>query len=646
MERLSIDIETYSSVNLQKCGIYQYAESDNFEILLFGYAIDGGEVQVVDLAKGEQIPDTVLKKLLDEKVQKWAFNAQFERICLSRYLGFPTGAYLPPEGWYCTMVWSAYMGLPQSLESVGTVLGLARQKLSEGKNLIRYFCVPCKPTKANGGRTRNLPEHGLEKWERFKAYNMRDVDVEQQIQKRLSKFPVPDVVWEEYHQNEEINDRGIRIDRTFVDQAVAFDTRSKEELTKTMKKLTALENPNSVQQLKDWLVKQGVETNSLDKKAVIELLEHTDGVAHEVLKLRKKSAKSSVKKYIAMQNAMNKDDRARGMFRFYGANRTGRFSGRLIQLQNLAQNHMPDLKEARDLVRSGNYEALEMLYDSTPQTLSELLRTAFIPKEGKRFIVADFSAIEARVLSWLAGEKWRTEVFTNGGDIYCASASKMFKVPVEKHGINGHLRQKGKIAELALGYGGAVGALKAMGALEMGLSEEELQPLVDSWRAANPHIVQLWWDVDHAVKACIKERVLMKVQGIQFLYKNGMLFVQLPCGRNLVYAKPNIGENKFGGESVVYWGMGATKKWEKIESYGPKFVENIVQGISRDILCFAMQNLKGYDIVAHVHDEVIIEADKKTTAEEICQVMSRTPSWAEELQLRADGYTCEFYRKE
>ncbi len=642
MRNLSIDLETFSDVDLSKCGVYKYSSSPNFEILLFGYSVDGGDVKVVDVAYGEKIPADIIAALSDDSVTKWAFNAMFERVCLSNYLG----EWLEPEAWKCSMVWSATLGLPLSLEDVGAVLGLEKQKLSEGKDLIRYFCVPCKPTKANGGRTRNLPEHDREKWERFKAYNLRDVEAEMQIQQRLSKFPVPDSVWEEYWQDQEINDRGIGVDMEMVAQAIAMDGRSKSELSAAMKELTELENPNSVQQMKQWLSENGMETDSLDKKAVAELLKTAPEPLGEALSLRQQLARSSVKKYQAMENAVCADGRAHGMFQFYGANRTGRYSGRIIQLQNLPQNHIPDLAQARELVKAGDFDALAMLYEDIPDTLSQLIRTAFVPQGGRKFIVADFSAIEARVIAWIAGERWRLKVFEGGGDIYCASASQMFHVPVEKHGVNGHLRQKGKIAELALGYGGSVGALKSMGALEMGLAEEELQPLVSAWRDSNPSITEFWWAVDRAVKECIKKRVSTETHGIRFDYQSGMLFITLFSGRRLAYVKPRIGENQFGGESVTYMGVGGTKKWERLESYGPKFVENIVQATARDILCYAMQTLKNCAIVAHVHDEIIIEADRRMSLSAVCEQMGRTPPWAEGLLLRADGYECDFYQKD
>lgn len=784
MKTMSIDIETYSDVNLAKCGVYKYAESPDFEILLFGYAVDGGPVQVVDLAQGETIPEEILEALTDDSITKWAFNANFERVCLSRYLtdlgrsldpfhehhplSQDCARFLNPAGWKCSMVWSAYMGLPLSLEGVGAVLNLDNQKMKEGRDLIRYFCVPCKETKTNGGRTRNLPRHAPDKWNLFKSYNKRDVEVEMAIQERLQKYPVPDQVWEEYHQDQEINDRGIAIDLELARQAVAMDTKSRESLMAALKEKTGLENPNSVLQMLGWLEARGLKSDSLGKKKVQELLKTAQEPLRSVLQLRQKLAKSSVKKYQTMEMTACKDGRARGMFQFYGANRTGRFSGRLIQLQNLVRNTIPDLSEARDLVRQGNYEALELLYDSVPDVLSQLIRTAFVPREGMKFVVSDFSAIEARVISWMAGEKWKSAAFAAGKDIYCSTASQMFGVPVVKHGVNGDLRQKGKIAELACiaegqlvltdhglipiekvtmedrvwdgenwvhhdgvvyrgerevmryagllatpdhpvyveekedpvlfraaaengyhlqrlcssivirygdppvrarvydilnagphhrftvsdclvhncGYGGSVGALKAMGAIDMGIPEEELGPLVQSWRAANPHIVDFWWQVDKAVKTAIKQRIPVQVNNLRFLCKSGMLFIELPSGRRLSYVKPRIGENKFGGESVTYEGIGVAKKWERLESYGPKFVENIVQGTARDILCYAMQTLRHCAIVGHVHDELIIECRKDVSVDAICQQMSRTPPWAEGLILRADGYECEFYQKD
>ena len=646
MQTLSIDLETYSDQPLAKTGVYRYVESPDFEILLFAYSVDGGPVQQIDLACGEKIPSEVLFALEDDKVTKWAFNANFERICLSRFLGYPTGDYLEPDSWKCSMVWAAYMGLPLSLEGVGAVLGLEKQKLTEGKDLIKYFCQPCAPTKSNGQRTRNLPEHAADKWLAFKRYNIRDVETEMSIQARLSKYPVPDSVWEEYHLDQEINDRGVGLDMKLVRQAIQMDGRSRSELTQAMKELTSLDNPNSVQQMKQWLADNGVETDTLGKKAVAELLKTAPPQLQKVLTLRQQLAKSSVKKYQAMEIAVCADGRARGMFQFYGANRTGRWAGRIIQMQNLPQNHLDDLSEARGLVRAGDFDALEMLYEDVPDTLSQLIRTAFVPQKNRKFIVADFSAIEARVIAWLAGEKWRQDVFAEGKDIYCASASQMFGVPVEKHGVNGHLRQKGKIAELALGYGGSVGALKAMGALEMGLSEDELPALVSAWRQANPKIVQFWWAVDRAVMDAVTRKTTTKTHGIIFSARNGMLFITLPSGRNLAYVKPKIGTNKFGGDCITYEGVGGTKKWEQLDSYGPKFVENIVQGTSRDILCCAMQTLRCCSIVMHIHDEVVIEADRRMSLQAVCDQMGRTPPWASGLQLRADGYETDFYKKD
>jgi len=645
LKTLSIDIESYSSVDLAKSGVYRYIESPDFEILLFGYSIDGGDIEVIDLASGKKLPEEIQSALTDPSITKWAFNAQFERICLSKWLGFPNGQYLSPKSWRCTMVWSAYMGLPLSLEGSGAVLGLKKQKLSEGKDLIRYFCKPCNPTATNGGRSRNLPVHAPDKWSEFKSYNLRDVEAEIAIQEKLSKFPVPEEVWNEYHLDQEINDRGVSLDMPFVNEAIKMDTRSRSELLQKMKRLTDLDNPNSVAQMKNWLSDQGLETDSLGKKVVSELLETAPPDLKEVLELRQSLAKSSVKKYSAMENAVCADGRARGMFQFYGANRTGRWAGRIIQLQNLPQNHLPDLEQARALVRCGNFEAIEMLYDSIPEVLSELIRTSFIPNPGRKFIVADFSAIEARVIAWLAGEKWRQQVFESGGDIYCASASQMFGVPVEKHGVNGHLRQKGKIAELALGYGGSVGALKAMGALEMGLNEDELQPLVTAWRTTNPNIVRLWWDVDKAAMKAVRERTVTETHGIRFSYQSGMLFITLPSGRRLSYVKPRIGTNMFGSDCITYEGVGGTKKWERIDSYGPKFVENIVQATSRDLLCYSMQSLKDFNIVIHVHDEIVIEAGMESSIESICNQMSHTPPWAKGLLMRADGYETNFYQK-
>lgn len=646
MKILSIDIETYSSANLAKSGVYRYVESPDFEILLFGYSVDGGDVQVVDLASGEKLPSEVIAALTDETVTKWAFNANFERVCLSRFIGLPTGEYINPVSWKCSMVWAATMGLPLSLEGVGSVLKLDKQKLTEGKDLIKFFCQPCAPTKANGQRTRNYPYHAPDKWSVFKKYNARDVETEMSIQEKLAKFPVPDSIWDEYHLDQEINDRGVALDMILVQESIAMDGRSRSELSTAMKHLTELENPNSVQQMKQWLADNGMETDTLGKKVVAELLKTAPPDLADVLSLRQQLAKSSVRKYQAMENAVCTDGRARGMFQFFGANRTGRWAGRLIQMQNLPQNHLEDLAEARSLVRSGDFDAVEMLYEDVPDTLSQLIRTAFVPRARARLIVSDFSAIEARVIAWLAGEHWRQDVFAKGGDIYCASASQMFKVPVEKHGINGHLRQKGKIAELALGYGGSVGALKAMGALDMGLEEDELPPLVDAWRQSNPRIVKFWWDVDKAATEAVRNKCTNSTHGITFSCQSGMLFITLPSGRRLAYVKPRIGENKFGGTCITYEGVGSTKKWERLDSYGPKFVENIVQATARDILCSAMQTLRHCSIVMHVHDEIVIEADPRISLKAVCELMGRTPPWAKGLLLRADGYETDFYKKD
>lgn len=654
MKALSIDLETYSSVDFGKSSVYRYVESPDFDILLFGYCVDGCLVQVVDLAQGEQIPPEIIDALSDERVHKWAFNANFERVCLSEWLrrnsyplhnehystpDDPCMGYLDPVGWHCTMVWSAYLGLPLSLKDAGAALRLDKQKLTEGKDLIKYFCVPGKDGQ------RHLPADAPDKWSTFKAYNLRDVETEMGIQERLRKYPVPDAVWDQYHLDQQINDRGIAVDMTLVRSAISIDERSREELTAKLKELTMLDNPNSVQQMKDWLADNGLETETLGKKQVTELLKTAPEPLRSVLVLRQQLAKSSVKKYQAMEATVCADGRVRGCFQFYGA-RTGRWAGRNIQLQNLPQNKMPDLEQARAIVRAGDYNAVRMLYDSTPDALSQLIRTAFVPRSGHTFFVADFSAIEARVIAWLAGEDWRQRVFADGKDIYCASASQMFGVPVEKHGINGHLRQKGKIAELALGYGGSVGALKAMGALEMGLQEEELKPLVDAWRTANPMIVNLWWAVDDEVMTVIRMKSSTETHGIRFTCQSGMLFITLPSGRQLSYVKPRIGENQFGNPAATYMGLSAARQWDRLESYGPKFVENIVQAISRDILCYAMQTLRCCSIVAHVHDELIIEADPRMSLETVCEQMGRTPPWAPDLQLRADGYATDFYKKD
>lgn len=654
MKTLSLDLETYSSVDLGKSSVYRYVESPDFDILLLGFSADGSPVQVVDLAQGEQIPPEIIDALSDERVHKWAFNANFERVCLSEWLrrnsyplhnehystpDDPCMGYLDPVGWHCTMVWSAYLGLPLSLKDAGAALGLDKQKLTEGKDLIKYFCVPGKDGQ------RHLPADAPDKWSTFKAYNLRDVETEMGIQERLRKYPVPDAVWDQCHLDQQINDRGLAVDMALVRSAISIDERSREELTAKLKELTMLDNPNSVQQMKDWLADNGLETETLGKKQVAELLKTAPEPLRSVLVLRQQLAKSSVKKYQAMEATVCADGRVRGCFQFYGA-RTGRWAGRNIQLQNLPQNKMPDLEQARAIVRAGDYDAVRMLYDSIPDVLSQLIRTAFVPRSGHTFFVADFSAIEARVIAWLAGEDWRQQVFADGKDIYCASASQMFGVPVEKHGINGHLRQKGKIAELALGYGGSVGALKAMGALEMGLQEEELKPLVAAWRTANPMIVKLWWAVDDAVVTAIRVKSSTETHGIRFTCQSGMLFITLPSGRQLSYVKPRIGENQFGNPAATYMGLSAARQWDRLESYGPKFVENIVQAISRDILCYAMQTLHCCSIVAHVHDELIIEADPRMSLETVCEQMGRTPPWAPGLHLRADGYATDFYKKD
>ena len=643
MKKLSIDLETYSSVDLGKSGVYKYAESEDFEILLFAYSINDGEVKVIDLANGEIIPEEILSALSDENVEKWAFNANFERVCLSRFLG----KRLKPQGWYCTMIWSAYLGLPLSLEKVGEVLKLDKQKMNEGKALIRYFSTPCKPTKTNGMRIRNLSHHDLEKWSTFKEYNQRDVETEMAIKKKLSAFPMSHSEWENYWIDQNINDRGILIDEVLVDSAIKFDGILREENMDRAIELTGLENPNSPLQLKEWLNKKGLEIDSLAKKDVESALKNTEGDIKEVLELRQELSKSSVRKYDAMKNVKGKDNRARGLIQFYGANRTGRYSGRLIQVQNLRRNNLKDLDLARSLVKNRDYETMEILYESPSDILSQLIRTAFIAKEGTRFIISDFSAIEARVLAWLAGEQWVLDAFENGEDIYCRTASRMFGVPVEKHGVNGHLRQKGKIATLACGYQGALGALKAMGGIEMGLSEDELQSIVDSWREANPNIVSLWWDIDSVVKRVVKTRTKEKYKSLVISYEKGILFIELPSKRRLAYPKAKIGTNRFGGESVVYEGIVVGNKWDKIESYGGKFVENIVQAIARDILAEALMRLeeKGFNIVMHIHDEVVIESDS-SSIEEINEIMSIVPCWATGLILDADGFESEFYKKD
>ena len=659
IRKLSIDLETYSPEELKKCGVYKYAENPEFEILLFGVSVNDSEVVVYDIACGNEPPDEVLEALTDNSVEKWAYNASFERVCLSVWLrrhhpGFFKGygtsddavkGYLDPTGWKCSRIWGAYNGLPLSLEMIGTVLGFEQQKLKEGKDLIRYFCSPCKPTKVNGGRTRNLPKDAPDKWALFKKYNKRDVEVEMQIQKRLKNYPVPDCVWDEYHIDQTINDRGILCDTAVVENSIKIDALTKADLMQKLQRLTGLENPNSVAQMKDWLTKNGVTVTSLGKKEVAAMLkEDIPDHVKRVLQLRQMLAKSSVKKYQAMQTAMCRDHRCRGMFQFYGANRSGRFAGRIVQLQNLPQNHLPDLEEARDLVKRNDYAALDLLYNSVPQVLSELIRTAFIPKPGMKFVVSDYSSIEARVLAYLAGETHTIESFARGEDLYCATASAMFHKPVVKHGVNGELRQKGKIATLACGYGGSVGALKSMGALDMGLKEEELQPIVTAWREANPHIVNYWWDIDAAVMKAVKLHLPSQVGAVNIYYQSGMLFIKLPSGRRLSYVQPRIGQNQYGNDCVTYMGIDQ-QHWERIESYGPKFVENIVQGVARDILCFAMKNLRDRFIVGHVHDELIIEVPMETNMQEICDIMGQTPDWMPGLLLRADGYECMFYKK-
>ena len=660
MKNLSIDIETYSDQDLAKCGVYRYAESPEFEILLFGYSVDHGPATTVDLASGEEIPREILAALTDESVIKFAFNCMFERVCISTYLrrrhpeyfesySIPEDTvshYLDPASWHCSMVWSAYRGLPLSLAQVGEVLGLSDQKMKEGKDLIKFFSVPCKPSKANGNRTRNLPAAAPDKWATFKSYNIRDVDVEVQIQERLGKYPVPDSVWEEYRIDQEINDRGTRVDMQLVTNAIAIDEHTHDKFMTEMTELTGLDNPGSVQQLKGYLADNGVITDTLGKKVVAVLIEEAPDDVRQVLELRQQTAKSSIKKYQTMERAACSDDRIRGMFQFMGAPRTGRFAGRLVQLQNLKRNSMPDLAEARELVRTGNYEAMELLYDSVPEVLSELIRTALVPKPGYKFYVADYSAVEARCLSFLAKEQWRIDSFADNKDIYCESAGQMFHCKVEKHGENAHLRQRGKIAELALGYGGSTGALKAMGALEMGLDESELQPLVDAWRSTNPNIVDFWWAVDAAVMKAVRMKTTTETHGFRFICRNGMLFITLPSGRVLSYVKPRIGLNQFGNDCVTYMGLDSTKHWSRIETYGPKVVENITQAICRDILCNAMKTLQHCFICAHVHDELVIECRDDVSLEEICKQMGRTPAWIPGLLLRADGYICDFYQKD
>ena len=655
---ITIDIETKSDKDISKCGVYAYTDTPYFDILLFAYSIDGQPVQVVDMANGEEIPENVLVALVDENVIKRAFNVNFERVCLSKYLrkNYPqyfqsysidedtVGDFLNPESWHCSMIHARTLGLLLSLAEVGKVLGIEQQKMTEGKALIKFFCVPYDTI--DGVPQFHSPTDYPDKWEIFKAYNKRDVEAELEIDRRLSRFPVPDFLWKEFYLDQEINDRGILVDMQLADKAIGLDAEAKEELTAEMKRLTGVENPNSVYQLLDWLETQGYKSDSLGKTQVQELIKTAKEPVKSVLQMRLQLSKSSVKKYTAMKNTACSDNRARGMFSFYGASRTGRWAGRNVQLQNLPQNHLPDLTEARELVKYSSFEDIQMLYDDVPDTLSQLIRTAFIPRQGMKFIVADFSAIEARVIAWLAGEEWRMKAFANGEDIYCASASKMFGVPVVKHGENGHLRQKGKISELACGFGGSVGAMKAMGADSLGLSDTELKQIVTDWREASPHITEFWWAVDRAVKKAVKEKTATKTYGLLFSYEAGFLFIRLPSGRRLAYAKPYIGKNKFGGESVTYMGINAQKKWDRLESYGPKFVENCVQGIARDLLMYSMQTLSQYFIVGHIHDEIILECPEDTKLEEICQQMARTPDWAKGLLLRADGYECNFYKKD
>lgn len=655
---ITIDIETRSDKDISKCGVYAYTDTPYFDILLFAYSIDEQPVQVVDMANGEEIPESILAALADENVVKRAFNVNFERVCLSKYLrkNYPqyfqsysidedtVGDFLNPESWHCSMIHARTLGLPSSLAEVGKVLGIEQQKMTEGKALVKFFCVPYDTV--DGVPQFHNPKDYPDKWEIFKAYNKRDVGAELEIDRRLSRFPVPDFLWKEFYRDQEINDRGILVDMQLADKAINLDAKAKEELTAEVQKLTGVENPNSVYQLLDWLETQGYKSDSLGKTQVLELIKTAKEPVKSVLQMRLQLSKSSVKKYTAMKNTACSDNRARGMFSFYGASRTGRWAGRNVQLQNLPQNHLPDLTEARELVKYSSFEDIQMLYDDVPDTLSQLIRTAFIPRQGMKFIVADFSAIEARVIAWLAGEEWRMKAFANGEDIYCASASKMFGVPVVKHGENGHLRQKGKISELACGFGGSVGAMKAMGADSLGLSDTELKQIVTDWREASPHITELWWAVDRAVKKAVKEKTATKTHGLLFSYEAGFLFIRLPSGRRLAYAKPYIGKNKFGGESVTYMGINAQKKWDRLESYGPKFVENCVQGIARDLLMYSMQTLSQYFIVGHIHDEMIIECPKDTKLDEICQQMARTPDWAKGLLLRADGYECSFYKKD
>lgn len=649
MKKLSCDIETFSDVDLIRCGVYKYADSPNFEMLLFAYAVDDGDVHIIDIAGGEELPEEIIQVIKSDTVVKTAYNAQFERVCLSRYLKLPEGEYLNPQSWYCTAVQAAELALPLSLADVGSVLGLERQKMTEGKELIKYFCVPCKPTKSNGNRTRNRPCHDINKWETFKKYCMRDVDVERQIADKLKMYPISDEEHRLYVLDQIINDRGVLVDSELAEQAVKLNSIQTAVAVEQAYMITGLENPNSVTQLKQWLKENGVEIESLSKKAVKSLADETDGDVSEMLKLRLLMAKTSVKKYEAVIRSVCSDNRVHGMMRFCGANRTGRWSGNILQPQNLPQNHLPDLTLARDIVKDGDFEMLDMMFGNVPNVLSELIRTVLIPKPNHRFIVADFSAIEARVLAWIAGEQWRIDTFKNGGDIYCTSASKMFKVPVEKHGVNGELRQKGKISELACGYGGSVGALKNMGAVEMGVQENELQGLINDWRNANPHIVRFWYEVGNAAMKAIKEKTTVPLGKLVFAYERGILFIRLPSGRRLSYIKPRIGTNRFGGDSITYMGINSAKKWDRLETFGGKLTENIVQGTARDLLANALINAAnaGYDTVFHVHDEIICEVPNGYgSVDELCKLMCIKPEWADGLPLNADGFECEYYKKE
>ena len=649
MQKISIDIETFSDVDLIRCGVYKYADSPNFEMLLFAYAVDDGDVHIIDIAGGEELPEEIIQTIKSDTVVKTAYNAQFERVCLSKYLKLPEGEYLNPQSWYCTAVQTAELALPLSLADVGSVLGLERQKMTEGKELIKYFCVPCKPTKSNGNRTRNRPCHDINKWETFKKYCMRDVDVERQIADKLKMYPISDEEHRLYVLYQIINDRGVLVDSELAEQAVKLNSIQTAVAVEQAYMITGLENPNSVTQLKQWLKENGVEIESLSKKAVKSLADETDGDVSEMLKLRLLMAKTSVKKYEAVIRSVCSDNRVHGMMRFCGANRTGRWSGNILQPQNLPQNHLPDLTLARDIVKDGDFEMLDMMFGNVPNVLSELIRTVLIPKPNHRFIVADFSAIEARVLAWIAGEQWRIDTFRNGGDIYCASASKMFKVPVEKHGVNGELRQKGKISELACGYGGSVGALKTMGAVEMGVQENELQGLINDWRNANPHIVRFWYEVGNAAMKAIKEKTTVSLGKLVFAYERGILFIRLPSGRRLSYIKPRIGTNRFGGDSITYMGINSAKKWDRLETFGGKLTENIVQGTARDLLANALINAAnaGYDTVFHVHDEIICEVPNGYgSVDELCKLMCIKPEWADGLPLNADGFEYEYYKKE